>query len=425
MRQILLCLLLSVTLSAAFAQKNCVHQAYQQQLLAENPQLSGAYEKVEAFTRSLAFRTPATVNGTGTGSSNSSTKIIAIPVVVHVLWNNSAQNISNEQILSQIEVLNNDYRGKNEDHSLVPSYFASLAADCGIQFTLAKLDPNGNNTTGIIRKQTGAQSFSYNDYAKKSAMGGDDPWDADSYLNIWVCSLADGILGYSSVPGGPKNIDGVVISTGVFGTINVNGPFNKGRTTVHEIGHWLNLRHIWGDASCGDDKVDDTPTQQAATRGCPGGAERFSCGSTEHGDMYMNYMDFTDDACMFMFSNGQRDRMRALFEAGGVRSAILVSNGLKGDGLPVTVTAPDQGAMGFNVDLYPNPTTSSITIHSKEDAGCIGKSAVIYNYLGQMMKTVILQSSLQQVDVSNLKNGLYFIKIDGVKTKAMTKFVKQ
>jgi Pregnancy-associated plasma protein-A/Secretion system C-terminal sorting domain len=407
----------------AFSQKDCFQQQYQLQLLKTYPQLATNYNKIEIFTQS-PLPVLSGINGSGTGDAVP--KIITIPVVVHVLWNSNAQNISDAQIQSQLDVLNADYSGTNKDRNKIPGYFAALAADCGIQFALAKSDPKGNSTTGIVRKQTAIQSFGFDDGAKHSANGGDDAWDADSYLNIWVCNMGGGIQGYASTPGCPRDIDGVVINTSVFGTINISAPFNKGRTMVHEIGHWLNLRHIWGDAACGDDKVYDTPTQQAATRGCVNG-EKFSCGSTMHGDMYMNYMDFTDDACMFMFTNGQRDRMRKLFESGGPRNAILLSNALKGEGLPLqTPSVPDAVAMpDFNVILYPNPASSGITIYTKDGVDYIGQNVIIYNRIGQTVKTVLLTSAQQQIDVSNLQNGLYFIRINGIKTKAMTKFVKQ
>jgi Pregnancy-associated plasma protein-A/Secretion system C-terminal sorting domain len=414
--------LLSLGLNV-FCQKDCLQQQYQLRLSKTYPQLATAYERIETFTQSPL---PTLTGIAGSGTGGAIPQIITIPVVVHILWNNSAQNISDVQIQSQLDVLNADYSGKNKDRSKIPGYFAGLAADCGIQFALAKSDPGGNSTTGIVRRQTPIQSFGVDDGAKHALNGGDDAWDADSYLNIWVCNMSSGMQGYSSAPGCTKEIDGVVLNTSVFGTMNTNAPFNKGRTAVHEIGHWLNLRHLWGDVSCGDDKVDDTPTQQGATRGCASG-EKFSCGSTDHGDMYMNYMDFTDDACMFMFTNGQRDRMRKLFESGGPRNALLFSNGLKGDGLPQqtppvhdVVSLPD-----FNVVLYPNPTTSAITIHAKDGLDYTGKNVIIYNRIGQTVKTVLLISAHQLINVSNLQNGLYFLRIEGIKTKAMTKFVKQ
>jgi hypothetical protein len=423
MRRALLCLLLAIIIVDTYAQKNCPQQLYQQGLVIAHPQLSKEYEKIEAFTRNFSFKIHTGVPGNTI--NNAVPPVITLPVVVHVLWNTNAQNITDAQISSQINVLNSDYRSTNTDRDKVPAYFAGIAADCGFQFVLAKVDPQGHATNGIVRTHTDIGIFGLDDRAKNSATGGDDAWDADNYLNIWVCNLVGGIQGYSSAPGGPKDQDGVVISTSVFGIINMSGEFNKGRTAVHEIGHWLNLRHIWGDTYCGDDKVDDTPTQQRASRGCPGGAI-FSCGSTEHGDMYMNYMDFTDDACMFMFTKGQRERMRALFETGGPRNALLYSQALNDASLPKTAPLPETiQQTDLAVLLYPNPTSAAITVQSQETVDCIGKSMFIYNHLGQIVSRVVLMSRQQQVDVSRLQNGLYFIKIDGLTTKAMTKFVKQ
>ena len=427
MRRFLLSLLLTVAVTAVWSQKDCRHQEYQQQLLANNPQLALQYEKVETFTRELALH--KTMHDLGSPSSGAATPdIITIPVVVHVLWNASSQNISDAQIQSQIDALNNDFRGRNADRSKVPSYFQSLAtADCGIQFVLAKVDPKGLATTGIVRRWTNIQNFGYDDRAKHTNIGGDDAWDAASYLNIWVCNTTGGLMGYSSIPGAAKENDGVVINTTVFGTINVGGIYNKGRTAVHEVGHWLNLRHIWGDVYCGNDNVDDTPTQQSANRGCPSG-EKFTCGNTAHGDMYMNYMDFTDDACMFMFTVGQRERMRALFAPGGARYSLLASNGLTG------ATTAEEAALPvpqtkvpalFSVMLYPNPAISTITIQSDESVNCIGKTISIYNHLGQVVNNTLLQTRNQSIDVSGLHSGVYFIKIAVISTNGMAKFIKQ
>jgi len=401
------------------AQKDCRQNAYQQRMLELHPQWRFKYEQVAAFTGKFPLHKPIP-NIVDTTAIRPVPEKIIIPVVVHILWNNAAQNISNAQVLSQIDVLNSDYGGTNADHNKIPSYFSSLAADCGISFALAKTDPQGRATSGIERIQTNTAVFSFNDKAKSAATGGADAWNADNYLNIWVCNLENGISGYSSAPGCSKETDGVVISTGVFGTINISGPFNKGRTAVHETGHWLNLRHIWGDANCGDDQVDDTPTQQAANRGCNTG-EKFTCGSTAHGDMYMNFMDFTDDACMYMFTKGQRQRMRVLFEAGGPRNSLLFSNGLAGDGLPLRDTLP---ANTFDVLVYPNPATTAVTVQLKDDGSSLGKHIYIYNQLGQVVKMLVITSKLQQADISTLNAGLYIIRVEDMKT-GMKKFVKQ
>jgi pregnancy-associated plasma protein-A len=236
-----------------------------------------------------------------------------IPVVVHIVYKTDEQNISEEQIKSQIEVLSADYRKKNADLSSVPGVFQPVVADARIEFSLATTDPNGNPTNGITRTQTTVASFSDDDAVKSAATGGADPWPRESYLNIWVCDLRGGLLGYAQFPGGPAATDGVVILYAAFGTMGTaRAPFNRGRTATHEIGHWLNLRHIWGDdgdGCSGDDFVADTPNQGGPNYGKPE-FPTISCMNGPHGDMFMNFMDYVDDAAMLMFTSGQVNRMQ-------------------------------------------------------------------------------------------------------------------
>jgi hypothetical protein len=253
--------------------------------------------------------------------------VYTIPVVVHVLYNNATQNISDAQILSQMTILNNDFRKLNADASLIPAAFSSITADIQIEFCLAQRTPAGLATNGIVRKSTTVTSFSSNDNVKRSANGGDDAWDATKYLNLWVCNLGGGLLGYAQFPGGAASTDGVVINHTAFGnTGTATAPYGLGRTATHEVGHWLNLRHIWGDASCGSDLVSDTPTQQTSNYGCPT-YPRVTCSNGPAGDMFMNYMDYTNDACMYAFTNGQKARMMALFSSGGSRVGLTTSLG--------------------------------------------------------------------------------------------------
>jgi hypothetical protein len=144
-------------------------------------------------------------------------------------------------------------------------------------------------------------------------------------LNMWVVnkmtSQGQTILGYAQFPGGSAATDGVVIGYNFFGRNGVlSAPFNKGRTATHEVGHWMNLRHIWGDATCGNDFVGDTPVHNTYNFGCPAAGHKSTCSGTPV-EMTMNYMDYTDDACMYMFSNGQKTRSLAIFAAGGSRAA--------------------------------------------------------------------------------------------------------
>jgi hypothetical protein len=249
-----------------------------------------------------------------------------IPVVVHVVHNAAVENISDAQITSQIAVLNKDYRATNPDRSKVPTVWRGLVTDVNVQFALASKDPAGNPTTGITRTHTTRTSFSDDNGVKSAASGGADPWPTDRYLNIWVCTFertASGqLLGYAQFPGGPPKTDGVVILNTAFGTKGTAAaPFNGGRTATHEIGHWLNLHHIWGDTShCeGTDFVDDTPNQQQPNFGKPH-FPHVTCGNGPNGDMFMNYMDYVDDDSMVMFSAGQVARMTATLD--GPRSTI-------------------------------------------------------------------------------------------------------
>ncbi len=259
-----------------------------------------------------------------------------IPVVVHVVYKTAAQNISDAQIKSQIDVLNADFRKKNADVSSVPGAFSALADDARITFELAKTAPGGGATTGITRTATTVNGFSDDDAVKHASSGGADAWPADKYLNIWVCQLSGGLLGYAQFPGGPADTDGVVILHSAFGTTGTAAaPFNLGRTTTHEIGHWLNLIHIWGDdgtGCAGSDFVADTPNQGGPNYGTPA-FPHVSCSNGPNGDMFMNYMDYVDDAAMVMFSAGQVTRMQATLD--GLRSAIGSPVSCGGVKLPV------------------------------------------------------------------------------------------
>ncbi len=302
-------------LMAQNAVRNCGTMSNLERLIRENPEVAMKMAEIEAQTA----RSIENQRGNRAEAAN-----ITIPVVVHVVYKTASQNISDAQINSQIAVLNADFQKMNADVALTPSLFTGVVGNPNIGFCLAKTDPSGNPTTGIVRVATTKTSFSDNDAVKKAANGGSNAWDATKYLNLWVCNLGSSLLGYAQFPGGPNATDGVVCNYTAFGTTGTaQAPFHKGRTATHEVGHWLNLRHIWGDASCGNDQVNDTPTQQTANTGCPS-FPRKTCNNTS--DMFMNYMDYTDDACMYMFSTGQSTRMNALFASGGARIGLVTSN---------------------------------------------------------------------------------------------------
>ncbi|GGA91920.1 M43 family zinc metalloprotease [Puia dinghuensis] len=409
-----------------WTQLSCRSVDYRQQQLRLHPELAIAVEANEQFTRRQLQPASVAVTGGATTAANNSAlpSLITIPVVVHVLYNTPAQNISDAQIRSQIDVLNRDYQKLNPDTAGIPSYYSPRAANCGFQFVLAGLDTNGHTTSGIIRKHTNVTSFSLADNMKFSVSGGDDPWDRDRYLNIWVCNLEANVLGYSSLIGSPKESDGVVVNYSAFGTMGTAAaPYNLGRTTTHEIGHWLNLIHTWGDAYCGDDQVADTPPQSQATYGDPTGII-ISCGNTPYGNMYMNYMDFTDDIGMHMFTYGQRDRMVTLFAPGGFRYPLLSSDAASKPALADSVAEARTGSNKIQrFTLYPNPTVSTVEV-KLNDAGYLGSMLEVYDRMGQRVMAVRVTNLTFGLDVSRLAGGLYYIRVNDGKDPAGYSFVK-
>ncbi len=399
-----------------FAQGTCRTTEYRSQLLAQHPELATKIAEIETSTQNFQKEKEYSVlgeNSTSNGQNN-----ITIPVVVHVIYNSASQNISDVQIQSQIKILNQDYQRLNADSVNTPSMFQTVAANCGFQFVLAKVDPNGYATNGIVRKQTNIQAFGINDDIKYSSSGGDDAWDKDSYLNIWVGNLSGSVLGYSSIIGGPKEVDGVVVLYTAFGTGGTaTAPYNQGRTTTHEIGHWLNLIHTWGDADCGNDEVADTPPQQAADYGCPSGII-ISCNNAPTGNMYQNYMDFTNDACMNLFTNGQKTRMLALFQPGGERFAILSSTVLTATAIPV----PVENAVA-DISIYPNPSLGNVTVQLSDNID-IGSELDIYNLVGQKISSAIVQRSQFELNISSFSKGVYFIKVNDGKNRIIAKLMK-
>ncbi len=403
----------SILLSAdSFAQRTCGTNEYNQNLMKSIPAFAEMQQRIEKQTQDFIKR----------GGSRSmlqvsgiTTTTYTIPVVVHVVWNNTVQNISDAQVLSQIDVLNKDYQLLNADANLVPDAFKPLRANYQIQFCLAKKDPNGNPTTGIIRKKTTKSSFNSNDNVKFSSKGGDDAWPTGDYLNIWVCHLGWGLLGYAQFPGGPVNTDGVVIEYDAFGnTGKVASPYNLGRSATHEIGHWLNLRHIWGDATCGNDFVDDTPKQRKENYGCPS-FPHLTCDNTTSGDMFMNYMDYTDDRCMYMFTIGQQDRSYAILQPGGSRYSITQSNKCG----TTLATAANQftnsikNITNSTARIYPQPANTYVNIEF--NSSWKGSTSItVINEIGSVInvKQANAESRTFKLYVSTFTSGVYYIRLN-------------
>lgn len=305
-------------LTVCTQERTCHTMGNLDRLLHTNPEYQNNMDQIEYFTREF-MNTPQLRAPT----------IITIPVVFNVVYKTTSQNLSDAQLMTQLDVLNEDFRRQNSDADNT----WSQATDTQIEFCLASVDPDGNPTSGIRRKHTNKPSFQPNDAMKGSQ--GIIPWDTDSYFNIWICNLSGGYLGYAQFPGGNPATDGVVLDYQYTGTIGTaTSPFHLGRTGTHEVGHYLNLRHIWGDGGCSvDDFVADTPTSDAANYGCALG--HVSCNTT---DMVQNYMDYSDDACMNLYTQDQSDRMFAVLVSGGARDGLSQSGGC---GAPTEPTCSD------------------------------------------------------------------------------------
>lgn len=354
----MVCFILFFSLVSFGQERNCGSMEVLDRQIKENPSMLKNMEEIEKQVQEYIRN-----NANGNGQR----AIITIPTVVHVVYRTTTENISDAQVQSQIDVLNADFKALNSDLSLTPSIFTGVIGNPEIEFCLATQDPSGNATTGINRKSTTVTSWGTNDNVKKTAQGGVDPWNAANYLNIWVCNIGGGILGYAQFPGGPASTDGVVLDyryTGTLGT--ATAPYHKGRTGTHEVGHWLNLRHIWGDATCGSDLVSDTPVHNTSNGGCPAYPHYSTCSGAPV-EMTMNYMDYTYDACMYMFSQGQKTRMRAVLEGSGSRSSLQSSPGCLPPS-PQTCNAPT------------GLTTSNITSTTATSSWTAVSSATSYTF---------------------------------------------
>ena len=331
--------------------------------------------------------------------------VYTIPVVIHIIHNGesvgSGANISDAQVQSAMDALNKDFRMTNSDTLTASHPFYSLSADAEIEFCLAKKDPNGLATTGVVRYNKGKSEWEITDF--DATVKPATQWDRTKYMNIWVVTIGgvdDGTLGYATFPGTNDATDGVVMGTTYFGTTgNVSPGFDLNRTATHEVGHYLNLYHIWGDATCGDDEVTDTPPAEQDNAGCPSFPHNVSssCSPGTNGEMYMNYMDYTDDACMQLFTEGQKTRMRSALSVS--RASLLTSDVCNA---PTSAAAISSNA----TSIYPNPAVNEVTINTGTD---VSVSVSISDMNGTVVFAGKTTGASTTISTSSLAAGNYVV----------------
>lgn len=389
--------------SFSIAQRTCGTNKKMEQYYKQNPEMISYAKELRNY-----LQNPNNIKKKGT------TAVVTVPVVVHVLYKNATQNISDTQIQSQLTVLNNDFRKLNSDFStIVPAEFQPYGANLEIAFCLATKDPNGAATTGIIRKSV-ASSFNFdNNYYTPS---GDLAWDTHKYLNIWVGSFTDNtLLGWAYLPdaidatiGGYK-IDGLCIGYKYFGTTGTaTAPYNKGRTATHEIGHYFGLLHPWGDdgSVCGDatndDGVLDTPGTNNSYFGCPTFPDFNNvCDTTTYpnGAMYMNFMDYVDDSCMAFFTSGQK--VITSNTLSGPRAGLLNSNAC-------SILSTNEVEKIEQIKIFPNPSSQFIAIASSE---ITVDEVEIFDNSGKLVLSKNSLKNQELVDVKKLTPGLYYVRM--------------
>jgi len=347
-----------------------------------------------------------------------SQSIFVIPTVVHVVYKSQTENISESQIMSQFNVINNDFRLRNSDTLNVDPDFSK--ADVKIEFCLARRDPDGNPSSGINRISTNEDDIGLSEryYQIQPA------WNPDEYLNIWVVDYGEIngniVLGRATPPGHtPRSQDGVVINYQAFGTTGPVVPsYDLGRTLTHEIGHWLNLLHIWGrndqNPNCADDDlIADTPNQSDVYFNCNTNPS-LSCGSK---DMLSNYMGYVEDACMGNFTEGQRDWMRTALVT--LRPSLLLSNGC----LPVGL---DEVKLKAHTHIFPNPVNQKLTIQFDQ---MVDRSleARIHDLKGKLIhaSTIPEGTTSHSIATFDLKEGVYLLILKDFRFVIKQKIVVQ
>ncbi|MEP7198113.1 MAG: M43 family zinc metalloprotease [Saprospiraceae bacterium] len=327
--------------------------------------------------------------------------VISIPVVVHIVWRTNEENINDEKVISQINVLNRDFNSENGDLSTIPDEFKPFISNGGIHFCLASKNPQGLSVSGIVRSHTNIEHIGITNELYHTELGGSDAWDTKRYYNIWVANLSDGLTGFGAFPGMVSDEkDGAVINYKYFGETTQSIKYNLGRVTVHETGHYLGLKHIWGDdEDCNsDDDIGDTPPQLHEYTGCPA-YPQYSC---DFSNMFMNFMDYVNDGCMVFFTEGQMKKM--------ISTLINLRPGLVLNEIPCVQINGDKLNPKFKI--FPNPASRELSIYFEDILPQSGE-VNIYNEIGQsVFKQQFVFIKNFKLGLPDLIPGFYCVKIE-------------
>ncbi len=408
------------------SKSTCYAEKLLNQKIAENPDFyKQQEEKVQQFIKNSRIKK----------FNKAGTPIITIPVVIHVVYNPliPESNVIDKTLKTQIDVLNEDFRRINADTVNIPDIFKTMGSDIEIEFCLATLDPDGNPTTGITRTASylNYNPQTFNDFVKDTTTGGANAWPAGDYLNMWCCDMSlivtQYVIGYAQFPGGDPATDGVVIAYPFFGRTNdpSTAPNNLGRTAVHEVGHWLGLRHIWGDGDCtATDFVEDTPRADGAHQSdCAQAANTCSnedpyWAGVDPPDMVENYMDYSGDNCMNIFTHGQKERMMGFLYTDTLRFSLFNSDKCRlASG--ITMVAPT-----ISATLFPNPANDKINLMANENIVEIAISQID----GKLSYALKPSQAADAIDppVADLNKGFYMLTFKGVSGKTgVLRFFKQ
>lgn len=361
----------------------------------------------------------------------------SIPVVFHILYTNEEEKISTEQIQSQLSALNRDFSHESihEEHPADrPEGFYKRRPDhLAISFCLGMTKEQGQDLEGIEYVKTEREDWAFESAIKNSQAGGSSPWDTDRYLNIWVAHLADTVSGYAQYPGGPKELDGIVIDYRFLGTIGTaQAPFNEGKTLTHLVGNYLGLHDLWNESvRCGDDQVSDTPVHNAPNHGCPVYRHVSTCGNDFVVEMTMNFMDNTDDACMYMFTFGQMMRMHAVLSARGPRKHLGAGNSRctftpssfnlssSESGLQPNLENAAGDDLQLDFFLQPNPARSQVLVRLNQVLAQQGNLQIMDSngrVVGNHYYLLPAQQNEININCQNLSPGFYLVKLLAGKT---------